>query len=91
MKAILKEAQALYDTTKKIAPLDTKFHGNLKEVIVSATDEQTYTKLEGMGLTNADNIDGLLDYLYGDKAMGGMFFDVPTIEKLIKAVEQNTD
>lgn len=88
-KKKLEEAQALYTAAKIINPKDTSFSGDLKAVIINATNNETYNKLESMGLVNPENIDGLLDYLHGEKQFGGMLLELSKVNKLIPAIEQH--
>lgn len=83
-----KKATAVYDKVKADHPLNTTFTGDLQEVVENATDHETFVKIQGFRLDK--DIDGLLDFLYGMRALNNYtFFDRETVNKLITAIEVN--
>ena len=88
----LGRAEKLYADAKNINPLHTKFKGDekdLKELIISVTNEKFYDMLKGFCLTDPKDIDGLLDLLYGDRYLGGRRFGIDTDTALINAIEKH--
>ena len=81
-----KKSKDLYDKVKADNPMHTEVKGNLYEIIAAATDTATADRLKGLHLT--DNPDGLLDFLYGCKALNiYTYIDRAAVDAIIKAVE----
>ena len=68
---------------------EAKFNGDLKEVIINATDEHLYNLLDKLNYTDPNNIDRLLDFLYMEDALDGIMLDPEDIDKLIPAIEEH--
>ena len=82
-----KKAQDLYSQVKADNPMNTEIRGDLYEIIVSATDTATADRLRGLHLT--DNPDGLLDFLYGCRALNiYTYIDSKAMNAIIAAVEK---
>lgn len=82
-----KQSKDLYDKIKADNPMHTEIRGDLYEIITSATDTATADRLRGLHLT--DNPDGLLDFLYGCRALNiYTYIDRTAVDAIISAVEK---
>lgn len=69
--------------------LCSKFKGDLKKAIAKTASKSAFKYLESMGMTDPDNLDALLAFLYGEQNLDGVILDIKDINKLISAIEKH--